>query len=60
MSAPGLEPRTSSLKGYCSTIELRKQNYLSIYIYMEGAGFEPTKQIAKDLQSSPFGHLDTP
>ena len=26
---------------------------------MERAGFEPAKQIAKDLQSSSFGHLDT-
>ena len=25
-----------------------------------GAGFEPAKHIAEDLQSPPFGHLDTP
>ena len=43
---------------------LAKKNELlytkSSFFLVEGDGFEPSKQVATDLQSAPFGHSGTP
>lgn len=40
VSPLGFEPRTNSLKGYCSTVELqaRRTNYIKLVVIVQVAG----------------------
>ena len=50
-----------SLEGWSSTIELHPHlTTYSLYLLVEGGGFEPPKAEPSDLQSDPFGHSGTP
>lgn len=51
----GIEPAPSAWKA-----EVLPLNYTREEKVVEGDGFEPSKHIAADLQSAPFGHSGTP
>ncbi len=61
MPRAGIEPATRGFSVLCLPTELSGQKVKILNLNLvEGEGFEPSKRVATDLQSAPFGHSGIP